>query len=107
MPERFRILFQSDCSTRNTWNHVRYELLTPPELQDTQFFLLTPSKSGNLRYGSRFGTLVRSSTPNAILTQVRDKLELEALLLAFGSTMGAYLLMEYERQTPTQLGERE
>ena len=33
--------------------------------------------------------------------------ELEALLLAFGSTIGTYLLAKDEGQTPTELRERE
>ena len=32
--------------------------------------------------------------------------ELEALLLAFGSTIGTYLLAKDEEQTPTELRER-
>ena len=86
-------------------NHAQDELQTPSELRDRAFpspnleILVIPSRS----------TAQYRPPPSSSQTQngelLGHKMELEALLLAFVSTHGTYLVVQYEGITPT--GRRE
>ena len=82
-------------------NHAQDEFQTPSELRDRAFpspnleILVIPSRS-TAQYRPPPSS---SQTQNG--HQLSHKMELEALLLAFVSTHGTYLVVQYDDITPT------
>ena len=64
------------------------------------------AKSGEFVFLQRAATRLSPAVKSENPTMLGAPTELEALLLAFGSTIGTYLLAKDEGQTPTELRER-
>ena len=64
------------------------------------------AKSGEFVFLQRAAPRLSQAAKSENPTMLGAPTELEALLLAFGSTIGAYLLAKDEGQTPSELRER-
>ena len=80
------------------------ELRTPPDGLDRAIFLQTLSKLAKFPLWRPIAIPEEGLGQKMMSPQLCDKSELEALLLAFGSTNGTYLLAKDELLTPTELG---
>ena len=65
------------------------------------------AESGEFVFLQRAAQKLSQAAKSENLTILGAPTELEALLLAFGRTIGTYLLAKDEGQTPTELRERE
>ncbi len=64
------------------------------------------AKSGEFVFLQRAAPRLSQAAKSENPTMLGAPTELEALLLAFGSTIGTYLLAKDEDQTPSELRER-